>query len=58
MNKITVHSGWKKLLTTIYWKLQFNSLFSRGHMLNIVETATLEIDEDSELGKLLKRDDE
>jgi len=53
MSKVTRHKGLSKYFGLFYWRLQFNSIFNTGRKLDIVETATLEIDNDSELGKLL-----
>lgn len=53
MNKVTVYKGLMKYFTSFYWRLQLNSIFNTGRKLEIIETATFEIDDDSELGKLL-----
>lgn len=51
--KVTRHKGLSKYFTLFYWKLQFNSIFNTGRKLEIIETATFEIDDDSDLGRLL-----
>lgn len=53
MNKVTVYKGLMKYFTLIYWKLQVNFISNSGRKLEIIQTATLEIDDDSELGRLL-----
>ncbi len=46
--------GWKKYFTCLYWNLQINSLLIRGKGFDEINIIELEIDDNSELGKLLK----
>lgn len=50
-NKITKHTRLRKYFTTIYWRTKIPLWFS-GRKVEI-NTMTIEIDDDSELGRLL-----
>ena len=58
MEKVIIRKGWRKYFTAIYWRLQVPFFFFIGRPLNIVETASFEVDDDSALGKLLKGEEQ
>ncbi len=56
VDKIVIYTGYKKYFTLIFWKTKLEYLFFTGKNIDVVQTGTIEIDDDSEIAKLINGD--